>query len=88
MFPSQTNSKSTRNHKLVLSTSFYTLLHLKNTVGKRGNIYKEQRASGIRKKMVIQPKIVESEVLSIAEADESEVDIDELTEGQEASFSD
>ena len=88
MFPHQKFTQSTTRHKLVLVTSFYTLLHLKNTVGKRGNIYKEQRASGIRKKMVIQPKIVESEVTSIAEADESEVDIDELTEGQEASFSD
>jgi hypothetical protein len=38
--------------------------------------------------MVIPPKIVDSEVLSIAPDDENEVDIDELTEGQEASFAD
>ena len=38
--------------------------------------------------MVIPPKIVEPEVMSVAEADESEVDIDELTEGQESSFAD
>lgn len=38
--------------------------------------------------MVIPPKIVESEVQSIAPDDEHEFDIDELTEGQEASFAD
>ena len=76
----------TNKYERGLVSSFYTLLHLRNTVGKRGNIYKERHTSGIRKKMVIPPKIVEPEVMSVAEADESEVDIDELTEGQEASF--
>jgi hypothetical protein len=52
------------------------------------NIYKESLFSRVRKKMVIPPKIVDSEVLSIAPDDENEVDIDELTEGQEASFAD